>query len=271
MFGRKEPSPEELAARELERLQSQSDQVSDASEKITGLLENLAYESFHPWHAPDATLITLGGCAIAYSNDRTAEILRDNATYVQDDKLVLAADASEFAIGLTESAAEVFDLISELMPSQQDSLFDDETLESMAAENRLPCWPLLRNYRPQNWQAETPPYVSNPFARGIVAATRELQAEANAYVRRLTDETKFLAPVPPEYREMSRFIGELLRRSEFRTAKAEYRLLDTPAEEIELTDPEVYATVHGGYIDAMTAYIGVLCPPSLGTDFLPRR
>jgi hypothetical protein len=268
---RRQPTPEQAATQHLYEQQAREDQVTDAMYTIEGTLRDLSFESFHPWHAPDATLIKLGGCAIAYSNDRTAELLRANSTFIQRREEVVTADAAQFAIDLTDNAASVLERINQMMPSQVDDLFDEATLISMQAENMLPYWPSLAGYESAEWQNLNPPYATVSFAKSIVLAAGELHEQANAYLNQLTDPRKSLAPLPDEYHSMPQVIGQILQQSSYNTRRAEGLLYDAPAGAVELSDPDAYRLMHDGYVGAMTAYVGVLCPPSLGTEFFPQR
>lgn len=261
----------------IDRIQnSEFDPRSQSEQFINDFHNRLMIDGTHPWHATDAEQTSAAMAAVAFAQDRTAEILRDTATVGRrNDRL--PHDVAQFCLELSDTSQQHMRRAQSIANTDPHLTLDDQILSDLQPENMMPYWPLYSSrsqYGVEAWQqrpdddARPSHEVSGEFVRGIIAATQELEGHADHSLRSLTEDPVF--QTPGEYTSLRDTVNTYLFNET-------HTLIDLDASAAgwdHLTadqQAEVYSAVHGQFIKVMQGYIAAACPATLGPDFAPQR
>lgn len=252
-----------VSSSEFDALQASSDQVLDAPEFLDRLFDEWQSRGVHPWHGEPAEHMQAALAALAYTTDRTAEIMKEHGQ-VTDGKghEWLLEDVEGFAVPLADTAKQLLAGATAINPGYMEVDFDDETRGRLHPESQLPYWPQTSRGSIADWQAETGPAVTPQFIKGVIAAGDELFVQSYGTADRY--QTQTIGAIPPEYAD---FINEVGLRSEEAHAQLEQAktVLFHAAGATEV-NPQLYESVHDGYIDIALGFVALHAPEVVGWD-----
>jgi hypothetical protein len=254
----------------LESAQLMADPKTEAPGAISELYITLSLAETHPWHASNGQLLKLAKLAVAYSNDRFAEILQNVG--VSNQKV--SPDIASFALALTVGSNAMLHDAKCIRTSVDLPAMTEEDITIFNPENMLPYWPFDpapdREGYPY-WQLDPAvssytPVASRSFIEATILAGRELQGDTNSYLKAVPSQT-----TPPEYADFAATIlDDVLDVANIDLDSADGVLLGA-----QTSDPDslraAYHYAHDGYVRSMLGFEMVFLPAVYGIDFLPER
>ncbi len=244
----------------IEVYQRTADQVTESRTLVNEVYDACYLDQLHPWDTPNEVRLSLVFAGLAFVHDRTAERLLD-AGIVTDKHGVSRAtqDIATFGAELSARAAE--DMKNAGLASsyfRDQNLESDEVREAFDPERQLPYWPLLPNTsEAYDWQHPGAYKVTPAFITGIVAAARDIEAEAADMLRRCQE---FDGPKPEWTQRAADYITDniLAPAATCLTAAETGLTADMPSSAVEVT----YRNAHDGYIRACWA-LSITAAPQL--------
>ena len=276
MFGKKNIYAALASPAEVDAYQAANDPKTIAAGIISGSLVELQLAQVHPWDASDITLMRMGTAAIAYANDRLAEIICEDTAVSTPDGDKMPPSAAQFATTLSQNAARQASYSQTLYDNsltrnvvENGSLFDEAVRTKINPENMLPYWPVGPLGKTADWQSFEAGEVTGSFIRAIIRAGNELQADTLVGLEDI--KSKACTVVPPKMALLREVIDEsCLKRAELdlRSAHDFMSASSVPPASMVQT---AYEKAHDGYVLTMLANTAIVCPPVLGIDYLPER
>lgn len=255
------------------------DPKTEAVSRLVEFRRQLLLDQIHPWAVEDRVQAQMACFAIAYTSDRTAEIMAPVAATLNEQGGVekalraLPVQVVDFAASLSQRAHSHLSYADTLQADVAVDFTDENTREHFKMYNNLPDFPEY----PYGHERDAPygRSISNGtvepvFIQGIIEAGKEIQATSYMLAG---DLAQFPQEQPELYRSVDLltwlrrdFIGAAVESSE----RAAQILGDGNRLSPEMLS-DAYEQAYTGYVNGALGYVALHCPAVLGEDYVLDR
>ena len=271
MFGKNKIPKDSVEATNFNQLQSSGIDIKLVAEQRTRTIRSrLSETGTHPWAADDRTQLALGWSSLAYAADRVAgkmaeEVAKDGESTGSISRL--PKNIEQFVTNFTEESIKMNNYAEALWidPAAKDHI-------SAQTEAELTLVSYIGEAMPEYPSADAENPVTIDFVNALIAAAKELQAEAYTLATDLIDPTQTPGDMPQFYSDLQPVVqGDYLDVVQNRIDYAENLLINGTGK---VSDEHLTGAYDAAYyaLDRSTrAYVALHCPATFGTDWILER